>query len=60
MTGTCPLSPDHVEELAEAIQRMMIDEDYRKMVQQNALERSKFYELDHIISMWDDLLKKIL
>ena len=57
--GLC-CEPDHVEGLADAIQKMMIDEDYRKYVQQNAVERSKFYELDHIISMWEDLLKKIL
>ena len=56
--GLC-CEPDHVRELAEAIQRMMIDEDYRKTVQRNAVERSKFYELDHIISMWEDLLKKV-
>lgn len=51
--------PDHVEDLADAIQKMMIDEDYRKTVQQNAIERSKFYELDHIISMWEELLKNV-
>ena len=56
--GLC-CEPDHVEELADAIQKMMIDEDYRKTVQRNAVERSKFYELDHIISMWEDLLKEI-
>ena len=56
--GLC-CEPDHVEELADAIQKMMIDEDYRKTAQQNAVERSKFYELDHIISMWEDLLKEI-
>ena len=56
--GLC-CKPDHVEELADAIQKMMIDKDYRKTVQQNAIERSKFYELDHIISMWEDLIKKI-
>ena len=56
--GLC-CEPDHVEELADAIQKMMIDEDYRKTAQQNAVERSKFSELDHIISMWEDLLKEI-
>lgn len=56
--GLC-CEPDHVEGLADAIQKMMIDEDYRKYVQQNAVERSKFYELNHIISMWEDLLKKV-
>lgn len=54
--GLC-CEPDHIEELADAIQKMMIDEDYRKTVQQNAMERSKFYNLDHIISMWEDLIK---
>ena len=56
--GLC-CEPDHVEELADAIRKMMIDEDYRKTVQQNAIERSKFYELDHIISIWEELLKKV-
>ena len=56
--GLC-CEPDHVEALADAIQKMMIDEDFRKTVQQNAVERSKFYELEHIISMWEDLLKKV-
>jgi len=54
--GLC-CEPDHVEALADAIQKMMIDEDFRKTVQQNAVERSKFYSLDHIISMWEDLIK---
>ena len=56
--GLC-CKPDHVEGLADAIQKMIFDEDYRKTVQQNAVERSKFYNLDHIISMWEDLLKEI-
>ena len=56
--GLC-CEPDNVEELADAIQKMIIDDDYRKKVQLNAVERSKFYELDHIVSMWEDLLNKI-
>ncbi len=51
--------PDNVEALTEAIQKMLTDEEYRKTVQQNSVERSKFYNLDHIISMWEGLLKKI-
>ena len=51
--------PDNVEELADAIQKMIIDDDYRKTAQKQAVERSKFYRLDNIISMWEDLLKKI-
>ena len=56
--GLC-CEPDNVEELADAIRKMIIDDDYRKKVQLNAVERSKFYELDHIVSMWEDLLNKI-
>ena len=55
--GLC-CEPDNVEELADAILKMMIDKNYRKIVQQNAVERSRFYELDHIISMWENYLKK--
>ena len=50
--------PDNVEELADAIQKMIIDDGYRKKVQLNAVERSKFYELDHIVSMWEGFLLK--
>lgn len=56
--GLC-CTPNHVEELEDGILKMMIDKDYRKTVQQNAVERSLFYELNHIISMWEDLLKEI-
>ena len=51
--------PDNMEVLTEAIQKMMIEKDYRKKVQLNAVERSKFYKLDHIISMWEHLIKKV-
>lgn len=56
--GLC-CEPDHVEALADAIQKMTIDEDYRKTVQQNAVERSRFFELDHIVSMWEELFTKL-
>jgi len=52
--------PDNVDELADAIQKMLIDNDYRKTCQQKAIERSKFYSLDNIISRWEDLLKNII
>lgn len=51
--------PDNVEELTDAIQKMIIDDDYRKTAQQQAVERSKFYRLDNIISMWEELLNYI-
>ena len=56
--GLC-CKPDNVEMLANAIQQMIIDDDYRKNVQQNAIERSKFYNLDNIIKMWEDYLVNV-
>lgn len=51
--------PDNVDGLTNAIQKMISDEDYRKNVQQNAVNRSKFYNLENIIPMWEKLIKKI-
>lgn len=55
--GLC-CEPDNIDKLTDAIKKMMIDEDYRKTVQQNAVERSNFYNLNHIISMWEVYLKR--
>lgn len=52
--------PDDVEALAAGLQKMMDDEKYRKECQQKAVERSKFYDLDNITGMWEELLKSIL
>ena len=51
--------PDNVEVLAKAIEKMMIEKDYREKVQLNAVERSKYYHLDNIITMWEDLMNKL-
>lgn len=51
--------PDNADGLANAIQKMISDEDYRKNVQQNAVNRSKFYNLENIIPMWEELLDKV-
>ena len=49
----CP--PDDVEALAEGIKRMMEDEEYRKEVQRNSVERSKAYSVDRIVQRWENL-----
>ena len=51
--------PDNVEALAQAIKRMIKDEEYRKMVQRNVVERSKFYDMEHTIDRWEKYLKEI-
>lgn len=54
----CP--PDDVEALAEGIKRMMEDEEYRKEVQRNSVERSKAYSVDRIVQRWENLFDQII
>ena len=48
--------PDNVETLAAGLQKMMEDEDYRKRVLLNVVERSKFYDIEHTMSRWEYLI----
>jgi len=48
-----------VDDLAEKLRKMIADEEYRTLVQKNAIERSKYYSLDHIIGMWEEMLEII-
>ena len=54
----CP--PDNVEALAEGMKRMMEDEEYRKEVQRNSVERSKAYSVDRIVQRWENLFDQIV
>jgi len=51
----CP--PEDVDALAEAMRRMLSDEPYRKRVQRNAIERSKYYSLENTMNRWEQYLK---
>jgi glycosyltransferase involved in cell wall biosynthesis len=51
--------PDNVEALTKAMEKMIEDEIYRKIVQKNAIERSKFYDMEHTIDRWEKYLKEI-
>ena len=55
--GIC-CETENVEALANSIYKMMADDEYRKMVQKNAIERSKFYSLDNTIERWELFLKE--
>lgn len=57
--GLC-CKPDNVKELADVIQKMMTDEHYRRTVQQEAIERSKFYDMEHTMDRWEAYLKKVI
>ena len=52
--------PDNVEALAEGIQKMITDDEYRTSVIKNAIERSKYYNLDNTIERWELLLDKLI
>lgn len=52
--------PDNVEALAEGIKRMMEDEEYRKEVQRNSVERSKAYSVDRTIQRWENLFDQMI
>ncbi len=52
--------PDDVEALASALKKMMKDENYQKQVQRNAVERSKFYDIEHTMNRWEEYLEKII
>lgn len=51
--------PDNVEALADAIAKMIMDEEYRERVRKNAIERSKYYSIDRIMDRWEILLNQL-
>ena len=52
--------PDDVEALANSIKRIIDDEEYRKDVQKNSIERAKAYSIDQTIQRWEKLLNQII
>lgn len=52
--------PDDVDALAEAIKRMIIDNEYRESIRQNAIERSKYYAIGNTMDRWECLLNSII
>lgn len=51
--------PDNVDALASALEKMMKDEEYRKLAQRKSMERSKYYSLDNCINRWEDYLSQV-
>ena len=51
---------ESVEALAEGLKRMIADEEYRKEVQRNSVERSKAYSVDRIVQRWENLISQII
>lgn len=48
--------PDDVDALAEAMKTMIMEDEYRESVRQNAVERSKYYSIEKTIERWEKLL----
>lgn len=52
--------PDDVEALAEAMKKMILDDEYRESVRAKAIERSKYYSIDNTMDRWESLLKQVI
>ena len=59
MQGLC-CPPENVEALAVAMTKMIDDDEYRESVRGNAVERSEYYSINNIMTMWEDILKEIV
>lgn len=54
----CPT--DEVNKLAESIQKLISNSQYRELLQKNAPKRAMQYELMAIMERWEDLLNKVV
>lgn len=52
--------PDDVEALAEAMKKMIEDDEYRESVRAKAIERSKYYSIENTMDRWETLLKQVI
>lgn len=55
---TC--NPEDVNGLSSIMEKMISDDEYRRRVQNNAIKRSEYYNLDRVISLWEDLLSIVV
>lgn len=49
----CPV--ENVGSISSAIKYLIDNEDYRSLVQQTAIERSKYYSLENIMDRWEEI-----
>jgi len=52
--------PENVEALAQAMDKMISDEELRRKMQENGIERSKYYSIDNTIARWEALINKVV
>lgn len=53
---TC--EPDHVEALAQAIKKLIADDELRAQLQVNVIRRAEDFSIGHIMDRWEGLLTK--
>lgn len=53
----CPV--EDIDALSSAIERMITDKNYRQECQRNAIERSKYYNLDKTMDRWENILSNL-
>lgn len=51
--------PDDMEALAEAMKKMIMDDEYRESVRAKAIERSKYYSIENTMDRWEKLLTSV-
>ena len=51
--------PDSIQELAQSIKTMINDSTYRRLVQEQAVIRSKVFEPEAIMKKWQDIIENI-
>ena len=51
--------PDDVEALAEAMKKMIMDDEYRESVRAKAIGRSKYYSIENTMDRWEKLLTSV-
>lgn len=52
-------SPEDIEGVSKAIQNLIENDNYRKYLQKNAIDRSHAFRLPNIMQKWDEIFEKI-
>lgn len=51
--------PGNVEALAEAMAKMITDDEYRESIRKNVIERSNYYSIEKTMDRWEELLASL-
>ena len=52
--------PEDVDAIAANLEKLIVNESLRRSIQGQSIERSKYFLIDHVISIWESLLKNII